>query len=147
MRKIYYNANIVTMEKDAMHADAMLVEDGCFKAVGTKDEIFAKVKKAIQWLLDVYPHPEKIDANFDGKQVLDELSDSDAAKVVRHSADYINKDLSSADPKTIDLETVRKFQTILTGRPLNGDGVLVQFAPPVIRLPAIRKPRGSGSEG
>ena len=43
MRKIYYNANIVTMEKDAMHADAMLVEDGCFKAVGTKDEIFAKV--------------------------------------------------------------------------------------------------------
>ncbi|MBR2098458.1 MAG: amidohydrolase, partial [Firmicutes bacterium] len=43
MRKIYYNANIVTMEKGAMHADAMLVEDGCFKAVGTRDEIFARV--------------------------------------------------------------------------------------------------------
>ncbi|MBP5749282.1 MAG: amidohydrolase family protein, partial [Firmicutes bacterium] len=43
MRKIYYNANIVTMEKDAMRADAMLVEDGVFKAVGTKDEVFGMV--------------------------------------------------------------------------------------------------------
>ncbi len=92
-----------------------------------------EVKKAIQWLLDVYPHPEKIDGNFDGKQVLDELSDSDAAKIVRHSADYINKDLSCADPKTIDLETVREFQKKLTTRPLNGDGVISTLAATVTK--------------
>ena len=43
MKKIYYNANIVTMEKNAMHADAMLVEDGVFKAVGSKADVFAMV--------------------------------------------------------------------------------------------------------
>ena len=43
MKKIYYNANIITMEQTCMHADAMLVEDGVFKAVGTKADVFAMV--------------------------------------------------------------------------------------------------------
>ena len=30
MKKVYYNANVITMEKDAMHAQAFVVEDGHF---------------------------------------------------------------------------------------------------------------------
>ncbi|MCQ2561425.1 MAG: amidohydrolase [Clostridia bacterium] len=41
MKKIYCNANVITMEKDAMHADAFIVEDGLFAGVGTFDEMKA----------------------------------------------------------------------------------------------------------
>lgn len=41
MKKIYCNANVITMEKDGMHADAFIVEDGIFAGVGTLEEMKA----------------------------------------------------------------------------------------------------------
>ena len=43
MKKVYYNANVITMEKDAMHAQAFVVEDGHFTAVGSNEEILGSV--------------------------------------------------------------------------------------------------------
>ena len=43
MKKVYYNANVVTMEKGAMRAQAFVVEDGCFGRIGTNEEVLGSV--------------------------------------------------------------------------------------------------------
>lgn len=86
------------------------------------------LKNAIRWLLDVYAKKEAISDKFNGKLVLADLTDSDTAKEIRHSAEYILNDLNIADKSGINLDQVHEFQKILTGRPLNGDGVLSLLA-------------------
>ncbi|MGN0866676.1 MAG: hypothetical protein ACI4SG_03240 [Oligosphaeraceae bacterium] len=82
------------------------------------------LKAAIRWLLDVYGDRAGITDHFDGKLPLAALTDSENARKIRHSAEYILKDLGEADTSAITLAQVRKFQQILTSRPLNGDGVI-----------------------
>ena len=88
-----------------------------------------EVKAAIKWLLDVYPKKDQITAKFGGTLKLSDLNiESETGKAIDHSARYILKDLEAKDPEAIDLATVRKFQGILTARPLNGDGVISLLA-------------------
>ncbi len=86
------------------------------------------LKAAIQWLLDVYGDKDSITDAFDGKLALSRLTESENAKKIRHSAEYILNDLGAQDKGTITLEQVREFQKILTSRPLNGDGVISLLA-------------------
>ncbi|MCQ2396109.1 MAG: hypothetical protein MJ106_00215 [Lentisphaeria bacterium] len=86
------------------------------------------LKRAIRWLLDVYAKKENITDNFDGKLLLSDLTDSDVAKQIRHSAEYILNDLKCDDKSSISIAQVQEFQKILTGRPLNGDGVISLLA-------------------
>ena len=88
-----------------------------------------ELKGAIRWLLDVYPKKDQITAKFGGTLRLSDLNvESETGKAIDHSARYILKDLEAKDPEAIDLATVRKFQDILTARPLNGDGVISLLA-------------------
>ena len=41
MKKIYFNGNIITVDQNETVAEAILIEDGKIKAVGTNDEILA----------------------------------------------------------------------------------------------------------
>lgn len=41
MKKIYFNGNVITVDKNETVAEAILIEDGKIKAVGTNDEILA----------------------------------------------------------------------------------------------------------
>ncbi len=86
------------------------------------------LKAAIHWLLDVYGDKDSISDAFDGKLLLSRLTDSEDAKKIRHSAEYILNDLGAQDKETITLDQVREFQKILTSRPLNGDGVISLLA-------------------
>ncbi len=52
MKKIYFNGNVITVDQNETVAEAILIEDGKIKAVGTNDEILALDKDA-----------EKIDLN------------------------------------------------------------------------------------
>lgn len=40
MKKIYYNGDIITMEKEGHYIEALLIEDGKIKLVGDKDKVF-----------------------------------------------------------------------------------------------------------
>ena len=82
------------------------------------------LKAAIRWLLDVYGDRAGITDHFSGRLPLAALTDSENARKIRHSAEYILKDLGEEDTGAITLAQVRKFQQILTSRPLNGDGVI-----------------------
>ena len=86
------------------------------------------LKSAIRWLLDVYRNREEITDHFDGRLCLASLTDSENASKIRHSAEYILKDLGEKETGAITLAQVRQFQKILTGRPLNGDGVISLLA-------------------
>ncbi len=96
------------------------------------------LKAAIRWLLDVYGDREAITDHFPGSLSLDALTDSENAKKIRHSAEYILKDLGEADSRAITLAQVRKFQQILTSRPLNGDGVISLQATGVASTPELQ---------
>ncbi|MBQ4481065.1 MAG: hypothetical protein II943_10550 [Victivallales bacterium] len=88
-----------------------------------------ELKAAIRWLLDVYPKKDQITAKFSGQLQLADLNiESETGKAIDHSARYILKDLEAKNQEAIDLATVRKFQDILTARPLNGDGVISLLA-------------------
>ena len=41
MKKLYFNGNIITVDENESIAEAILIEDGKIKAVGTNDEILA----------------------------------------------------------------------------------------------------------
>ena len=41
MKKILYNANVITME-DELYSEAILIENGIIKGVGTNEEILDK---------------------------------------------------------------------------------------------------------
>jgi len=97
------------------------------------------LKGAIRWLLDVYADKESITEHFDGKLELSKLTDSDTAKDIKHSAEYILKDLSAEDKSGITLAQVREFQKILTSRPLNGDGVISLLATGEASTDALKK--------
>ena len=84
-----------------------------------------EVKRAIQWLLEVYPDKGKITADFSGVLDLGEINTANpAGQAVEHSAQYILADLKCECRTRIDLATVRRFMEIHTSRPLNGDGVM-----------------------
>ena len=88
-----------------------------------------ELQAAIRWLLDVYPKKDQITAKFGGVLQLTDLNiESETGKAIDHSARYILKDLEAKNQDAIDLATVRKFQSILTARPLNGDGVISLLA-------------------
>ena len=46
MKKIYFNGNVITVDQNETVAEAILIEDGKIKAVGTNDEILALDKEA-----------------------------------------------------------------------------------------------------
>ncbi|MCQ2402420.1 MAG: hypothetical protein MJ202_01665 [Lentisphaeria bacterium] len=98
------------------------------------------LKRAIKWLLDVYPNKEAITDHFNGKLTLSDLNAENAdAKAISHSASYILKDLNAEDQTAITLAQVHEFQKILTSRPLNGDGVISIKATAEAAAPEIRK--------
>ena len=98
----------------------------------------SEVKDAIRWLLDVYPKKELITDHFSGTLQLSDINVASAnGKAIEHSAQYILKDLDAPSKSEIDLATVRKFQSILTSRPLNGDGVISQTAATVVKDAAL----------
>ncbi len=39
MKKIYFNGNVITVDQNETVAEAILIEDGKIKAVGTNDEM------------------------------------------------------------------------------------------------------------
>ncbi len=48
MQKIFLNGTILTMSRQYLNPDAVLVEDGNIAAVGTKEEVFAKAGKKVK---------------------------------------------------------------------------------------------------
>lgn len=63
-RKIYFNANIITVDKNESIKEAMLIEDGKIKVVGTNNEV----------LCSIDDNTEKID--LEGKTILPGFIDS-----------------------------------------------------------------------
>lgn len=85
----------------------------------------SEIKDAIRWLLEVYPHKDKITEDFCGCLDITQINTGNAVgQAVEHSAKYILDDLGCPRHDVIDLATVRKFMEIHTSRPLNGDGVM-----------------------
>lgn len=102
----------------------------------------SELKDAIRWLLEVYPKKEQITDCFGGALKLSDINEASAnGKAIKHSAEYILKDLKGAEcGDTIDLATVRRFQEILTSRPLNGDGVMTLSAATRVKDSAMVEP-------